>query len=104
MSESRVEIICLVEGEDSIMSTCVRGSTRTGAAADALDDFAQSDIAWDAAFAPCVTGFRTEAVKGLLRLARSGGCAGRAPAASGVAHELRHWGCALIDWPHHYYA
>ena len=56
MSESRVEIICLVEGEDSIMSTCVRGlHSYQAPPMDAWDDFAQSDIAWDAAFAPCVT-------------------------------------------------
>ena len=46
MSESRVEIICLVEGEDSIMSTCVRG----------LHSYQAPPLnAWDAAFAPCVT-------------------------------------------------
>ena len=56
MSESRVEIICLVEGEDSIMSTCVRGlHSYQAPPLNAWDDFAQSDIAWDAAFAPCVT-------------------------------------------------
>ena len=57
MSESRVEIICLVEGEDSIMSTCVRGlhSYQAPPLKRAWDDFAQIDIAWDAAFAPCVT-------------------------------------------------
>ena len=56
MSESRVEIICLVEGEDSIMSTCVRGlHSYQAPPLNAWDDFAQSDIAWDAAFAPCAT-------------------------------------------------
>ena len=56
MSESRVEIICLVEGEDSIMSTCVRGlHSYQAPPLNDWDDFAQSDIAWDAAFAPCVT-------------------------------------------------
>ena len=87
MSESRVEIICLVEGEDSIMSTCVRGlhsyqapplerlgrlraiGYRLGRGLRAVRHAASQRVL----------------SSGLRRLARSGRRPGRAPAASGVA-------------------
>lgn len=56
MSKARLEVICVVEGQDPIMSTCVRGLHSYRAPPTCRwDDYARSDIAWDAAFAPCVT-------------------------------------------------